>query len=39
MTRHTVFNKGSSKGFIASIPWGGHSAPNSTVGDKALDFD
>jgi hypothetical protein len=31
-----VFNKGNSKGFIASIPIGGHWAPNSTVGDKAL---
>ena len=32
----TVFNKGSSKGFIESIPNGGHFAPNSIVGDKAL---
>jgi hypothetical protein len=32
----TVFNKGSSKGLIESIPKGGHLAPNSTVGDKAL---
>jgi hypothetical protein len=32
----TVFNKGNSKGFIASIPKGGHFAPNSIVGDKAL---
>lgn len=31
-----VFNKGSSNGFIASIPKGGHFAPNSIVGDKAL---
>jgi len=31
-----VFNKGNSKAFIASIPKGGHCAPNSTVGDKAL---
>jgi len=31
-----VFNKGNSKGFIESIPKGGHLAPNSTVGDKAL---
>ena len=31
----TVFNKGSSNGLIASIPSGGHWAPNSTVGDKA----
>jgi hypothetical protein len=29
-------NKGNSKGFIASIPIGGHIAPNSTVGAKAL---
>ena len=32
----TVFNKGNSKGFIGSIPIGGHWAPNSTVGVKAL---
>jgi hypothetical protein len=31
-----VFNKGNSKGFIESIPKGGHLAPNSIVGDKAL---
>ena len=31
-----VLSKGSSKGFIASIPIGGHLAPNSIVGDKAL---
>jgi len=31
-----VFNKGNSKGLIDSIPKGGHLAPNSTVGDKAL---
>lgn len=31
-----MFNKGNSKGFIACIPIGGHSAPNSTLGDKAL---
>lgn len=31
-----VLSKGSSKGFIASIPIGGHWAPNSTVGDNAL---
>jgi hypothetical protein len=31
-----VLSKGNSKGFIASIPIGGHWAPNSTVGDKAL---
>jgi hypothetical protein len=31
-----VFNNGSSKGFIASIPIGGHIAPNSTVGESAL---
>jgi hypothetical protein len=34
--KSTVFNKGNSKGLIASIPNGGHIAPNSTVGDKAL---
>jgi len=33
---NTVFNKGNSKAFIASIPIGGHCAPNSIVGDKAL---
>jgi len=32
----TVFNKGNSKGFIGSIPKGGHWVPNSTVGVKAL---
>jgi len=32
----TVLSKGNSKGLIASIPIGGHWAPNSTVGDKAL---
>jgi hypothetical protein len=32
----TVLRKGSSKAFIASIPIGGHCAPNSTVGDNAL---
>jgi len=32
----TVFNKGNSKGLIASIPIGGHIAPNSTVGESAL---
>lgn len=31
-----VFNKGSSKGFIESTPSGGHLAPSSIVGDKAL---
>lgn len=31
-----MFNKGNSKGFIESIPKGGHLAPNSTVGDNAL---
>lgn len=36
MVQKTVFNKGSSKGLIALIPNGGHWAPNSTVGDKAL---
>lgn len=32
----TVFNKGNSKGLTGSIPKGGHWAPNSTVGVKAL---
>ena len=32
----TVLSKGYSKGLIASIPIGGHWAPNSTVGDNAL---
>jgi len=32
----TVLSKGNSKGLMASIPIGGHWAPNSTVGDKAL---
>jgi hypothetical protein len=32
----TVFNKGNSKGFIGSIPIGGHWLPNSIVGVKAL---
>lgn len=32
----TVLSNGNSKGSIASIPIGGHWAPNSTVGDKAL---
>jgi len=32
----TVLSKGNSKGLTASIPLGGHSPPNSTVGDKAL---
>lgn len=32
----TVLSKGNSKAFIASIPMGGHWAPNSTVGDNAL---
>ena len=32
----TVLSKGSSKGLIASIPIGGHWAPNSTAGDNAL---
>jgi hypothetical protein len=31
-----VLSKGNSNGFIACIPFGGHCAPNSTVGDKAL---
>jgi hypothetical protein len=31
-----VFNKGNSKGFIELIPKGGHFAPSSIVGDKAL---
>ena len=32
----TVFINGNSKGSMASIPIGGHIAPNSTVGDSAL---
>ena len=32
----TVLSKGNSKGLMASIPIGGHWAPNSIVGDKAL---
>ena len=36
MTRYTVFINGSSKGSIASIPIGGHIAPNSTAGERAL---
>jgi hypothetical protein len=31
-----VLSKGNSKGFTAVIPRGGHWAPSSTVGDKAL---
>jgi hypothetical protein len=31
-----VFTNGSSKGSIASIPIGGHIAPNSTAGERAL---
>jgi len=31
-----VLSRGNSKGLIASIPIGGHCAPSSTVGDKAL---
>ena len=34
----TVLSKGSSKGFTATIPIGGHWAPSSIVGDKALVF-
>ena len=34
--RITVLRRGNSKGFIGSIPIGGHWAPNSTVGVKAL---
>jgi hypothetical protein len=34
--KSTVFINGSSKGSIASIPIGGHIAPNSTAGDRAL---
>ena len=37
-SRITVLIKGSSKGSIASIPRGGHIAPNSTAGDKALVY-
>jgi len=32
----TVFNNGNSKGFIGSIPKGGHWEPNSIVGVRAL---
>lgn len=35
-SRITVLSKGNSNGLIASIPIGGHWAPNSTVGDNAL---
>ena len=38
MTRYTVFINGSSKGSMASIPIGGHIAPNSTAGERALVF-
>lgn len=31
-----VFNNGTSNGFIADIPTGGHTLPNSTVGTNAL---
>jgi len=31
-----VLSSGNSKGLIACIPIGGHFAPNSIVGDKAL---
>jgi hypothetical protein len=31
-----VFNNGNSKGLTEFIPRGGHLAPNSIVGDKAL---
>jgi hypothetical protein len=34
----TVLRRGNSKGFIGSIPIGGHCAPNSTVGVNALIF-
>lgn len=34
--KRTVFSKGNSKGFIDSIPIGGHLAPSSTLGAKAL---
>jgi hypothetical protein len=32
----TVLTNGNSKGSIASIPIGGHIAPNSTAGERAL---
>jgi hypothetical protein len=32
----TVLSSGNSNALIASIPIGGHCAPNSTVGDNAL---
>ena len=31
-----VFNRGSSLGFIANVPIGGHKVPISILGDKAL---
>ena len=31
-----MFNNGNSKGSIASIPKGGHIAPSSTAGERAL---
>lgn len=31
-----MLSSGNSKGFIASIPKGGHCPPNSTVGERAL---
>jgi len=34
--KRTVFINGNSKGSIASIPRGGHIAPNSTAGERAL---
>jgi len=33
-----VFINGNSKGSIDSIPIGGHIAPNSTVGERALVY-
>jgi hypothetical protein len=36
VTQLTVFISGSSNGSIASIPIGGHIAPNSTAGERAL---
>jgi hypothetical protein len=35
-SKRTVFINGNSKGSMASIPIGGHIAPNSTAGERAL---
>jgi len=36
LSKIAVFNKGTEKGFKASIPTGGHITPISTAGDKLL---